>query len=438
MRATRKDRDGRSVEYTFWQASREVPAELLPEGVRRKRVTGNGATQAIAMQRLEKNFNHYISPAAQEKRSKRGSKRITVEELYGLWQRDNEMRNVSEVMRYKYAGYFKNHILPTFGNRYLDDLETDELARFFGNALLQKPKLDRDGVVVGKLLTTSATYNIYMAFHGALRYAVERDYLRHNPLSAVHTPDRRRRKDDVESASSDAMKLLAMLEREDSADYCRWLFQFLGLRRSERLGLAWSSVHDLYGKLPRIVVEQQLARHTERGEGWYLNDRLKTKESERTIFVPMEPFVRVLRKHKELQDSLKSDKERWQPEEEFADLVFLQPNGLLITPNRDNNDWKKVLETHGFKPWRGHLNRHITATLFANMNPPMPMSIVRSILGHSTESMSWYYTAINVRMMANPMEAFGEMMTRAYVDSEKDDIFRQPFGSPEDRSGGGS
>jgi hypothetical protein len=33
---------GQRLEYTHWQASREVPAEMLPRGLNRKRVTGNG------------------------------------------------------------------------------------------------------------------------------------------------------------------------------------------------------------------------------------------------------------------------------------------------------------------------------------------------------------------------------------------------------------
>ncbi len=41
--------DGQKVPYTFWQASKEVPVELLPQGMKRKRVTGSGETKQKAL-----------------------------------------------------------------------------------------------------------------------------------------------------------------------------------------------------------------------------------------------------------------------------------------------------------------------------------------------------------------------------------------------------
>jgi hypothetical protein len=83
LSAQRIDRDtGERVEYSYWQASREVPREFLPAGVERKRITGNGPTQAIAKQRLERNFNRYISPKAQDERKGGGRKRRAVQQLF--------------------------------------------------------------------------------------------------------------------------------------------------------------------------------------------------------------------------------------------------------------------------------------------------------------------------------------------------------------------
>ena len=47
---------GEVLEYTYFQASREVPKEKLKKGILRERVTGNGATPSQAQSRLEANW----------------------------------------------------------------------------------------------------------------------------------------------------------------------------------------------------------------------------------------------------------------------------------------------------------------------------------------------------------------------------------------------
>lgn len=47
---TRLDpRTGKSVPYSYWQASRDVAPEHLPPGVERKRITGTGPTAALTV-----------------------------------------------------------------------------------------------------------------------------------------------------------------------------------------------------------------------------------------------------------------------------------------------------------------------------------------------------------------------------------------------------
>ena len=74
-----------------------------------------------------------------------------------------------------------------------------------------------------------------------------------------------------------------------SPDYCRFLLQFLGLRRAERLGLTWDNVKNLNTTSPYIVIANQLARYeTPEYEfatrtktdkdlyGWYIKPHTKT------------------------------------------------------------------------------------------------------------------------------------------------------------------
>ena len=57
--------DGSSERVAYWQASREVPAEQLPAGMTRKRVTGNGPTKKEALSRLEQNYEHFFFAGSQ-------------------------------------------------------------------------------------------------------------------------------------------------------------------------------------------------------------------------------------------------------------------------------------------------------------------------------------------------------------------------------------
>ena len=65
------DSDGQRLEYAYWQASPEVPAELLPSGLSRKRVTGSGESRTEALKRLGENWE-----AFEKGESRRGKTRL--------------------------------------------------------------------------------------------------------------------------------------------------------------------------------------------------------------------------------------------------------------------------------------------------------------------------------------------------------------------------
>ena len=248
-----------------------------------------------------------------------------------------------------------------------------------------------------------------MALSSCLRYGERKGILDRSPLSGVPAPRKQRPKDDIEFASAQAAKLLANLAADQDPDFCRWLMQFVGLRRAERLGLQWSCVKGLDTDEPVIEIKYQLARRAD-GSGWYLDDRTKTYK-ERFI-VLNEPFVSALRDHKAAQDDFKKS-EAWQPDPKFADLVFLQPDGSLITLNRDNNDWHKTLDHYDLPQWRAHLNRHITATWLAEQETPVSAGTLQSILGHDTEAMAYYYSKTTKKQQSGPMLRYGEAISRA-------------------------
>jgi integrase len=286
---------------------------------------------------------------------------------------------------------------------------TEQRLRIHFNEFLPKKRDPKTGEV---LLQGAARRNIFMALSGCLSYGARHAYLDRNFLKSMTPPKKKRPDDDIESISVLAKDLIHLLKKEAGNDYCRWLLQFLGLRRAERLGLSWKNISGLETPRAVMTIRNQLARtekkegevRRKKGEAWFIKDHTKTS-GVRTIVIP-EPFLSALREQKKKQDAYKKS-ENWKPEKKFADLVFLQENGSIYTLNQDNEDWKKLLASHGFPHWRGHLNRHITATWLAEIVPAVPMGTVQIILGHATEAMTHYYARTTQAQQSEPLRQYG-------------------------------
>lgn len=404
------------IERIYWQVSREVSPALRRGGVTRSRVTGSGRTLQDAQERLEENWARMLTgDRTRRGRSTSGPAR-TVADLFVEWDTENRRGRVSETIAAKYAGYFRNHVLPHVGTRNLEKLNKRDLNALFYAVLVEKKKYpkgrkDENGETVEDttpLLSGAARRNIYIAVSGFLTYAVNNHYIEHSPLDGVTPPKRQKVATPVATYAEMARDLLAALREEKDPDYCRWLLQFLGLRRAERLAITWSSVKDLNTSHPSLFVEKQLARH-ENGKGWYLKPGTKTGQV-REISLP-EMFAKALRQYKKSQDVLKKSP-NWKPAPAFSDLVFLQPNGSLINPNRDNDEWRAVLDRFGLPHWRGHANRHITAIWLAEEEPPLDIRVVRSILGHESEAMYFYYAADISRSQVPAMRRYGASLDK--------------------------
>ncbi len=392
---------GEIIAYNYWQASREVPVEDLPDGLNRKRVTGNGDSKSEAWAKLNQNWDSFQRGEARRSRT-RLSKKMTMKTLFQEWNRNNEAGAVSEVMTGKYEGYFRNHIIPALGERRIDSLTEPELNLFFNHTLASKTKPDGRPLMGG-----SSRRNVYMALSGCLEFAVRNRYLATNPLRAIKAPPKSKPKDDIDTALTDMDKILAELFNGDPSRECRYLLSFLGLRRSERLGLCWEDIRGLDTDTPTVFVHQQLARR--KGEGLYLKPHTKNRR-DRSLVLP-EPFVGSLRRYRKIWDEMKNEPEWVEPVGEFSDLVFLQRNGFPIDQNDDNDGWNELLNGLGIKPFRAHLTRHLTAVLLAEQTG-VSITTVMSVLGHNSEAMSIYYTHVEAPRNSQAMSDYGAVISR--------------------------
>ena len=403
---------GAKHKYTYWQASKDIAEKDLPEGMTRKRITGSGKSRSEARLRLEENVANFYKGIPSGRTKRKPKPKHTIASLYDEWQLKNKAGRVSDIMYAKYNGYGK-HIKNSLGHIHLDALEEEHLVGFFSTAL---PRLkNKKGE---PLLGSAARRNIYMALSGCFTYAVDKDYLKKHPLDPIEVPKRTLPKDDIETAIADGLHLLNRLKEEKDPDYCRWLFSLLGLRRAERLGLDWSNIKKLDMEKPELVISQQLARTAKKEDGGWIIKGTKTGRT-RVIVLP-EPWISTLREYKIRQDEMKKSKE-WKPEEKFNNFVFLQPNGAIYTLNHDNNDWNKLFKKYSIPPFRGHLMRHITATMLAEQIPAVPIPTVMSIIGHESQAMLFYYSKITAEQQSQHMATLGvnlEKMMKKYSRSK--------------------
>lgn len=389
---------------TIWKASKSHTFSDSNTGIkRRQRITGTGATKQEALKRLDERMAERgggLIPSTQMD----NQKKHRFGDWFYEWIDRLPPEKVSDIVAHGYKRKGERYLLPHLGDAVIEEMEPYDLKTLMEHTL---PSIRKDDGT--SVLSSSSLLNVYRVLQMCLTEATRNPKIGIlvSPLATVPAPKRNTKQESLGAIIGKTKGLIKYMEEENHPDYCRFLFQWLGLRRSERLGLSWSNVRNLDNKNATIKVAQQLARYQD-GSGWYLKPP-KTVKSERIIPLA-EPFLSVLRSWKKQQEEFKKSPE-WNPRPDFSDLVFLRPNGKFINQNEDNEDWHALLTEYlgeGQRHWRGHLNRHITATLLAEKN--VSPAIAMEILGHASEAMTRYYTNITITSMRKPLEDYGEAL----------------------------
>jgi integrase len=202
---------------------------------------------------------------------------------------------------------------------------------------------------------------------------MEEDLLSRNVATLVKLPNTGRRKHRAWS-EAEAKKFLATA-REHRL-YALWAVGLgIGLRRGEALGLRWSDVDLVNGK---VTITQALHRV----DGKLALDEVKTESSAATIPLPA-PLVAVLRRHKAMQagEQLAAGP-RWKK----TGLVFTTPIGTPIEPRNINRTFEALCVKAEVRPIRVHDMRHTAATLLFALG--VEAATVQRILRHSSISVT--------------------------------------------------
>jgi integrase len=436
------------VSYNYFEASWEVPKEFLPSGASRRRLTARGESKEEAKWTLVTQITNFLKDPSTHwlKTHARGASLDAY--ISEKWVRKLRSDPISETVKRRHLENYKNHIQFALGNKSITTITTEDLQQLIHTTLRTTRTLPsairKDGERVIEGLGEATRKNVYSTLSKLFRSIYEDKLIVENPMKYVSKV--KVKKQDEKDLDRKIEKVSAMMTKiQDHPDYCRFLLQFLGLRRAERLGLTWDDVRNLNTSSPYIVVANQLARYetpeyefstrtkSDKGlSGWYIKAHTKTNNIRE---IPLPPkFAKALRVHRKNweKNKLKWDPIRkkqikahqdWEASGRSGDeplvmpplkmdkLLFLKPNGELITLNRDNEDWANLLAKHKIEKFRAHLMRHATASMLAESNTQLSEIYLKTLLGHESTAMSYYYTKLHHRNMKKAMSVYEKSLT---------------------------
>lgn len=351
----------------------------LPDGKRRKRIVPRVAGETGPQHRRR------ADEVAKEMRSDADSGHVvpsghqTIASYADAWLAREEVKSKagrglagSTVQFYRQV--FAYYVTPKVGSRPLPDLTLADVE-------MMMDSLTVDG---RSARTVQAARNAL----GRLLRSALRDGLVSKVVTDGASRVRRSVTDDIDPTSK-ALEPDAARALLEAAEGTRWeapivTLAFLGLRRGEALGVAWSDL-DLDAGV--VTIRRSLSRVRSSTGSTLVLSPTKTKGSVRVLPVPP-PVVAVLRRwHTEqAEERLRCGGDWGNGGWETADLIFTTPIGTPVDPD----SFRHALDRLGRKCGIGHVYphqlRHTVASMLiaGQFTPPE----VCKVLGHSNPSVT--------------------------------------------------
>lgn len=415
---------------TVWRASRVVKSA---DGSRRK-ISGTGATPALATERLAVNLERY--------RQQTGLGQISVPKKRKKTS-ENPVPTFAEVA-VEWLEWRKKYALPDSHKQPLDSQAANQYRLMIKNHLAEwgkNPIADYDTSVIRdftyyriqeKNLSNSHQRGIQGVVYQVFAFAVSRGYLSEDParnlvmsprnkktrVSKVkgenlekfgYVPDRLmlylaqgKTQDDFLTNGKPDLKRFETYQRL-SVYEARWAMSaLLALRPAEVLGLTWDRITYLNVKdrdekqIPQVAIVQQLARNPDDNDletRLYIKQNVKTKAGERVLPLS-DGLVEMLRTWQATQKKWKKSPE-WKPYPHLSNLVFTTRTGKPIRQQNDNKAWKQLLAnafrgndatSEHIRSLRLYALRHLAITRM--LRSGVQLTVVSEIAGHSSVSLT--------------------------------------------------
>lgn len=283
--------------------------------------------------------------------------KTTVQEFLALWYEQYVKTNTSPRTQEGYQEKINGYIVPTLGSIRLTKLTPQHVQSLYSQML-------------AKGLSPRTVLHAHRILREALGHGVKWGILVRNVCDATDPPKPQRK----QMTSLDADQVREFLDIALASRYGPLFFLgiYTGLRRSELLGLRWSSI-DIQSKT--ISVTETLQRI--KGRGLMLLPP-KTDRSRRMITLPPSAVALLSGLKVKQRDERIALGLPWQG----SDLVFTHLDGRPFDPSTVSHAFADIIRKSGLPHIRLHDLRHTHASLMLKqgVNP----KIVSERLGHSS------------------------------------------------------
>ena len=288
-----------------------------------------------------------------------GSK-ISLKAYLKEWLETNQLALRPKTV-YDYEMTLQKHVIPNLGDVSLSEINSLVIEKFYSRL-----------VVAGVGIRTVRI--VHSILHRAFEKAIIYGLLTRNPAKNVTLP----RYTQQEMQVWDAVQVNQFLVAAEGSPFeaLYHLAVKTGMRQGELLGLKWS---DLYWVSGKLHVRRQVQRT--RGKGAYFQEP-KTRAGRRVIQLGQGTL-----------QVLATQKERQRRQKEFVgtrwcenDLIFPSSIGTPMDARNLRLNFYDVLDQAGLPKIRFHDLRHTAASLL--LNNGIPVIVVSNILGHSKPSIT--------------------------------------------------
>ena len=320
--------------------------------------------------------------------SVRGNKRkaeVMLQDLLAQYQGIESIEPINTLLSQHVANwieYDRPHITVTTYNQYCNILNL-HIAPYFNPRGITVGKVtpgdleDYYRFKVAEGLNPNTVIKHHAIIRSALQWALKHQYIRYNPADLATRPSR------VQYTANDPYTVaqLLTLTQNESIAVPIFLASFYGLRRSEVLGLRWSSIDFQTGwiHITTTVVKEKIGDNV---VSTVRDNTTKTEYSRRSL--PLCPYTYnyfcYIRNRQLAQMELCGTSYN----RDYEDFVCVDDMGMLLQPDFVSQKFQKLLIKHGLRPIRFHDLRHSCATILLYLG--YSMKDIQTWLGHSNFS----------------------------------------------------
>ena len=279
---------------------------------------------------------------------------------------DNNASQIAKTTYDQYINMLGKHIAPYFDSKKttLSKLTSGDLEDYYAYKI-------NDG------LSPNTMIKHHAIIRSALQWALKHRYINVNVADFVDKPNRIRYHGAPPYSVEEIAQLLNLTQNEPIS-VAIFLASFYGLRRSEILGLRWSSV-DFERKFIQIsttVVKEQAGNHV------HIAIRDNTTKSESSMRVlPLCQYTQQYLLNLQSAQCMNRKVHGSCYDSQFSDFVCVNQMGKLLQPDHVSQRFKQLLSYHNLRPIRFHDLRHSCATIMLYLG--YPLKDIQTWLGHS-------------------------------------------------------